>query len=178
MIAGCKGPDHINRNGLDNRRINLRAATAFQNLGNQALRSTNKSGYKGVNWNRLRRKWQGSIKIHGRSRHLGMFTDPVDAARAYNAAALEAWGEFAWLNPVPDPVSAGTRSAVPIGTQVHGARLNDEIVLQCRARAAGGSSITMLASEFGVSPAAMSRAVNGVTWRHVPFPDVTEHPAA
>ena len=103
LIAGCKGADHVNRNGLDNRRINLRPATYAQNGANRALLRNNTSGYKGVHWDRRGRKWRAQIKVNDRSRYLGLFTDPVDAARAYNRAAMEAFGEFAWLNPVPQP---------------------------------------------------------------------------
>lgn len=105
VILGCKGGDHANRNGLDNRRVNLRVATASQNQANRGLFSNNKSGYKGVHWNRNRGKWLAVIKVNGTRRHLGIFADPVDAARAYNRAALEAWGEFAWVNPLPEDVT-------------------------------------------------------------------------
>ena len=101
LIAGCKRPDHVNRNGLDNRRINLRAATGTQNIANQGLSRRNTSGYKGVSWHRPAGLWTVNIRVEGRVTHLGYFEDPVEGARAYNAAALEHFGEFAWLNPLP-----------------------------------------------------------------------------
>lgn len=64
-------------------------------------RGDNKSGYTGVHWSKKRRKWEAMIKVGDRRRYLGSFADPVDAARAYNAAAFEAWGEDAFLNPLP-----------------------------------------------------------------------------
>jgi hypothetical protein len=100
LIGGRKWLDHVNLNGLDNRRINLRPATPGQNSANRALLRNNKSGYKGVSWGRSERKWVACIGDNGRSKRLGAFDDPVEAARAYNRAALEAWGEFARLNPV------------------------------------------------------------------------------
>lgn len=100
LVADCKGIDHANGNGLDNRRVNLRPATRSQNGANRPPPSNNTSGYKGVYWSRPTRKWRAVIRVNDRKANLGYFTDPVDAARAYNAAALEAWGEFAWLNPV------------------------------------------------------------------------------
>ena len=102
LIAGHKSVDHANRNGLDNRRTNLRAATLSQNNANRAPFRSNTSGYKGVYWGRSERKWIASIKVNNRKKRLGGFDDPVEAARVYNRAALEAWGEFAWLNPLPD----------------------------------------------------------------------------
>lgn len=101
VIAGFKGVDHANRNGLDNRRINLRAANQSQNTANIGLTKANKSGYKGVRWLPKCSKWIAGIRVRGQYIHLGLFSDPIEAAVAYNAAALEAYGEFAWLNPVP-----------------------------------------------------------------------------
>lgn len=96
--------DHINGNGLDNRRINLRAATQSQNLRNRrgaTARST--SGFLGVFWDRRAGKWRAEVKMAGRSRHVGLFDDPVEAARRRDAVALEAHGEFAALNFPVDP---------------------------------------------------------------------------
>lgn len=100
LITGWPMTDHVNRNGLDNRRINLRPATWQQNMANRAPGRNNTSGYKGVHWKRSERKWVASIGVNGRQKHLGLFADPAEAARAYNRAAVEAFGEFAWLNPV------------------------------------------------------------------------------
>jgi hypothetical protein len=111
QIVGSKWADHVNRNGLDNRRINLRPATAGQNLANKALTSRNKSGYKGVSWSREARKWRAQVTVDGWVTHLGWFPDPVEAARAYNQAAVEAFGEFAWLNPLPPSRQASQPSA-------------------------------------------------------------------
>lgn len=101
LIAGCKRPDHVNRNRLDNRRVNLRPATAEQNNANRPAFHNNKSGFKGVHWSQRRQRWIAEITINRRKVNLGRFDDPLDAARAYNAAALAAWGGFAWLNPIP-----------------------------------------------------------------------------
>lgn len=91
-------PDHIDRNGLNNRRDNLRSASGGQNNANQAVRADNTSGYKGVCWDKRREKWQANIRTNGKKRHLGYFDDPVEAAKAYDQAALAAFGEFAVLN--------------------------------------------------------------------------------
>lgn len=90
--------DHRNGNGLDNRRRNLRLCTSSQNQANARVRSDNSSGYRGVTWHRKSAKWNAYISVSGKRKHLGLFVDPWDAAEAYNAAALEVFGEFARLN--------------------------------------------------------------------------------
>lgn len=92
--------DHINHNILDNRRINLRKATSYQNMANIALTKANKSGFKGVQWDKKRNKWHAQIKSHGKVTHLGNFFCIIKAAKAYNEAAKKIHEEFAWLNEV------------------------------------------------------------------------------
>lgn len=99
VMSAPKGTiiDHINRNGLDNRRENLRLCTTSQNHANRPAPVNNTSGYKGVVKARSGR-WAARITVGFKARHLGTYDDPWDAAEAYNAAAVEAWGEFALLN--------------------------------------------------------------------------------
>jgi hypothetical protein len=91
-------PDHKDRNGLNNRRDNLRPATKGQNGANRPLPSNNVSGYKGVSFHKATGRWRAYITVEGKKRHLGLFADPIDAAKAYDAAALAAFKEFAFLN--------------------------------------------------------------------------------
>jgi len=99
LVMGVRGVDHANRNGLDNRRENLRPATGSQNQGNRRSVPGSSSRYKGVSWHKQRRKWRASIRPPGGPhRHLGLFADEEDAARVYDAAAREAFGSFACLN--------------------------------------------------------------------------------
>ena len=86
--------DHINRNGLDNRRSNLRLATHAQNEANKPPRGE----YKGAYWCKKSGRWRASIRVDGRLRHMGRFATREEAARVYDDAALEAFGEFAYLN--------------------------------------------------------------------------------
>lgn len=100
FLTGWPLTDHINGDGLDNRRSNLRPATPAQNLANSHLSKRSTSGYKGVSrfTGRGRRQWRAYIAIDGRQRDLGTFVDVKEAARAYDAAALAEWGEYARLN--------------------------------------------------------------------------------
>lgn len=100
-LLGFIGVDHINRNPLDNRRSNLRSANKSQNGANVGLRKDSTSGFKGVSFDKLKNKWKAYINIgeYGRQ-SLGYFTDKIDAAKAYNEAAIKYFGEFAGLNPV------------------------------------------------------------------------------
>lgn len=91
-------PDHKDGNGLNNTRGNLRAATVSQNNANTRLRTNNTSGFKGVTWSKVTRKWQAQIKVNKRHFTLGEFADPQDAARCYDEAALKHYGEFARTN--------------------------------------------------------------------------------
>jgi hypothetical protein len=89
--------DHINHDGLDNRRSNLRVATRPLNLGNSRPRAGS-SVFKGVSWRKQERTWRAGIGVNGRNIHLGFFSTEEAAARAYDAAAREVFGEFAYLN--------------------------------------------------------------------------------
>lgn len=90
--------DHINHNTLDNRRENLRACTNAQNAANQKLSRSNRSGFKGVCWCNRAKKWIAYLSKDKKFINLGLFTDPVLAAKAYDAAAIEKFGEFACTN--------------------------------------------------------------------------------
>jgi hypothetical protein len=91
------GTDHKDRNGLNNRRANLRPATQSQQMANsRLLRSNNTSGFRGVYF--FGGKWKARIEANGKEKHLGTFDSAIDAALAYDAAALKSFKEFAVLN--------------------------------------------------------------------------------
>lgn len=89
--------DHKNLNSLDNQRDNLRLATHSQNSANRTS-SGGSSAYKGVSWRKSRRRWRSSVTVNKKSIDLGVYRNEEDAARAYDAAALLYFGEFARLN--------------------------------------------------------------------------------
>jgi hypothetical protein len=90
--------DHRNRQGLDNRRSNLRLATHAQNQRNGKRPKTNTSGYKGVNWHKLSQKWRACISINNKQKHLGLFNSLSEAIIAYDKAAKKHHGQFANIN--------------------------------------------------------------------------------
>jgi hypothetical protein len=90
--------DHINGDTLDNRRVNLRLATHGQNQHNRGKYRNNKSGYKGVSWDKAAGKWRAQIKFNNKKYNLGRYHDPIEAALAYDAAAIRLHGAFARLN--------------------------------------------------------------------------------
>ncbi len=93
-----KEVDHINRNGLDNRKENLRLCTRQQNCYNRQPQHGRTSKYKGVSWFAESKKWRALIMNNGILIHLGLFENEIDAVRVYDKAAKELFGEFAYLN--------------------------------------------------------------------------------
>ncbi len=89
--------DHKDGNGLNNLRNNLRVATGSQNQHNQKPRKAT-SKYKGVHWHQGEAKWHAQIRMDKQQCHLGVFVCEIEAARAYDAAAVVAFGEFAYTN--------------------------------------------------------------------------------
>jgi len=90
--------DHRDRDGLNNRRSNLRIATLSQNNAN-SFRPANRAGFRGVV--AVGKKWRAQIRRDGARVYLGLYETPEDAARTYDRAAREAHGEFATLNFAP-----------------------------------------------------------------------------
>ena len=100
--------DHEDRNSLNNSVNNLRLGDDVLQIQNQGIRSTNKSGVKGVSWYKQRSKWVARIKVDNKRKHLGYFATLKEAAEARNAAVREYFPEAVWganlidLNSLPD----------------------------------------------------------------------------
>jgi hypothetical protein len=90
--------DHINGNKLDNRRCNLRIVTHQQNMSNIKKKHKSKSIYKGLSWKTNENRWVVRVKFNYKEYYVGRFLDEIDAAHAYDFAALQLFGEFANLN--------------------------------------------------------------------------------
>jgi hypothetical protein len=87
--------DHINGNGLDNRKKNLRICTNAENIRNSKMRKSNKSGVKGIYWLARANCWHATIKFNYKSRHVGYFKDIEQAKKAIMDARVKYHGEFA-----------------------------------------------------------------------------------
>lgn len=97
--------DHRNHNGLDNQKCNLRICTRSQNQWNMKKSKNKKhSKYKGVSffkpYSKFKRAWKSYIECNKIQHHLGYFRNEIEAAKAYNRAAVKYHGEFAYLNEV------------------------------------------------------------------------------
>ena len=102
LVPKTKGKevDHINGDKLDNRKMNLRLVSCQGNQANEKLSKNNTSGFKGVHWDKTKRKWGARIKVNYTGIFLGRYDNKIDAAKAYNQAALKHFGEYARLNDV------------------------------------------------------------------------------
>lgn len=88
--------DHINGDGLDNRKINIRICTHKENMRNRKIHKNNTSGFRGVY--PYKYGWRAQIKVDGKIKHLGSSKNRIDLAKIYNQAAIKYFGEFARLN--------------------------------------------------------------------------------
>jgi hypothetical protein len=93
-----KSVDHKNRNGLDNRKKNLRLGIGSINQVNCRKRKDNTSGYRGVSWNIVHKKWFTRISIKGKRFSFGGFSTPIEAAIAYDKAVMKYRDASAPLN--------------------------------------------------------------------------------
>ena len=100
LLPHIRRIDHVNGDGLDNRRANLRPATAGQNQANRSRNTNGTSRFKGVAWFQKSQKWMAKITHNYKQIYLGCYHTEKEAAIAYNVAALELFGEYARLNNI------------------------------------------------------------------------------
>jgi hypothetical protein len=106
LLTGWPMVDHVNGDGLDNRRSNLRPASPRQNNANLRLARNNTSGFKGVSFHKQTGRFRAALNTNGKCIHLGLFSTAEEAAHAYDVAAIQLWGEFARPN-FPPPATPG-----------------------------------------------------------------------
>lgn len=97
-VMGGKGIDHVDGNGLNNQKSNLRFCTSAENNHNRRPVKNSSSKYKGVSWDKSAKKWRAQIKINDKSFPLGRYSNEIEAAKAYDREAIKHHGEFARLN--------------------------------------------------------------------------------
>lgn len=89
--------DHIDNDGLNNQRKNLRICTRAQNQRNKGIYKSNTSGFKGVSWHTCKKMWRAIIKVNNKQIHLGEFSNKEDAYKAYCDACIKYHGAFSKL---------------------------------------------------------------------------------
>ena len=90
--------DHINHDGRDNRKSNIRICTHEENQWNRYKKRNNNNRYKGVSKSKKSKKWRSYINVNTKAIYLGSYPDEISAAKAYNEAAIKYYGEFALIN--------------------------------------------------------------------------------
>lgn len=99
ILPGFNQLDHVDRNGLNNQKGNLRPANHSQNAANRLKHDgAFTSGFKGVEWSKAKNRWIARIRFQGKNFYLGHYKIESDAAIAYDWAAKVCFGEFARLN--------------------------------------------------------------------------------
>lgn len=100
--------DHIDCNGRNNCKSNLRLVSQCENMRNARTRRDNSTGYKGVSYDKRMKRYAAYICISGKKKHIGFFDTAQSAAVAYNNAALHYFGDCARLNAIEKPFATYT----------------------------------------------------------------------
>lgn len=173
QILGLTDPkvhtDHVNGDGLDNRRSNIRACTPRENMQNQKISSINTSGFKGVDVNRMGKcnPWRASIRVNDKNIYIGVYSTPEMAARAYDEAAIEHFGKFARTN-----VDLGLLPYDPdykvIRSRNGSYKLDESQVLEMRRLyTTGDYSQVELGRMFNIKDGQAHNILTGKSWKHL-----------
>jgi len=174
--------DHINHDGLDNRRDNLRVASTHQNIWNSRPRGGSSSRFRGVRWHPRAGRWCVANSTGGVAKDYGSFLDEVLAGHVADRVARKVYGEYAYLNFPDSPITdqeldAWIERDRELRRQIDhqkrlgntkARKLTEEQVEQIRRRyqkGVPGSGCPALAREFGVSTRTIQFIINGETWR-------------
>ena len=156
--------DHIDGNGLNNQKANLRLCNHSQNAANVKRRRTSNttSRYKGVVWNSDNCCWCVYLKCGTKSKNGGSFDSEIAAAARYDELAKAEFGEFAVLNGISmtDELRATVRPAL----RAHNTKITEDDVRAIRAMS---GTLKDIAAEFGIGFANVSSIKRRVTWSHV-----------
>lgn len=144
-------PDHINGNGLDNQRHNLRLATHSQNGMNSKVASNNTSGFKGVHWCKPKNCWAMQIQCGDVQYRKSGFLNAEEAGRHYDTKARELAGEFARLN-FPDEIDG-----VPL-VGYKAITIPVAITVPCRIRLIENNQVEAYSTEYQISNVRDTRA--------------------
>lgn len=173
--------DHVNGDGLDNRRTNLRTCTPSENTCNSVRPAKNSSGYRGVTWSTKAGKWQVNVTKNKRRYFLGYFDCKEEAAAARDRAALVLHGEFARTNKArvertaplsPEAVDAAAQASGPRADGHFCRKLSADAVREMRTAFASGETHTSLAKRFGVARGTVYGIVEGKKWRNAGLPSL------
>lgn len=161
--------DHINRNRLDNRKVNLRLVSRSENMRNAGPHADNKSGYRGVSWFARDSKWKAQISIAGKNRHIGYFKTKEEAALAYNRAAKENFGNVAMLNNVKKYLDVEIKDFTGEGNSDYLASILNGHLWDQVTRATGPYVIAVLGDDADISSAIRKAAGHGKKGKHGSF---------
>lgn len=156
--------DHINGDGLTCTRANMRICTQAENSRNSRPKSNGKIQYKGVSWHNASSSFVAQINTGGKVTHLGCFDTPEAAALAYNDAAKEYFGEYAYLNDVLPFDYKRRESAKRQGSTMPAAKLTESDIPTIRT---SNMPTKVLADNYGVSIGLISKIKRRASWSHV-----------
>lgn len=164
-----KHVDHINGNGLDNRRCNLRLCTHAENMLNKRVRQDSASGFTGVYLNKQYGRWHANVRRGGVGHFVGVFDTCEEAVIARDAKIRELDGAFARLG-MPDrdesPARPADRRPANSGERNNKAKLTWEAVRELRRRHAEGDvTVAQLAREHDMHPSTLWAVIEMRTWR-------------